>query len=82
MSANIRWKPVTNDGKDLGVSAPSAFIRSMKAAFGEEPWTLSPTDHQKLFGMAAVYGGMEQDNPYLNLVKVMGSQSIRVWAEY
>jgi hypothetical protein len=82
MSANIYWQAVK--GRDLDVSAPSSFLEAMRKAFGDgQKWELSGRHLEKLSGMAAIFSGSDNDNPYLTIIDAISEHGlILVWAEW
>lgn len=87
MSASIFWRPLRNAPKSLRVSAPSAFVTAMERAFdGKGPWIVGPQHVDRLSAMAAVYGGMDEMNPYTQMILLVdahgASLTIEVWPEY
>ncbi len=86
MSSNIYYRFV-DASKSLRVGASSSFIESMTRVFGSHPWMLTGADHDKLNAMAAIYGGLDLDNPYVQLRDLVldsdgDSCAIEVWPQY
>ncbi len=82
MSANIKYTPIKNNGKDLGVWAPSAFIEAMTKAFGRFPCEVGPSDLATLRGMDAASAGNGNNTAYQRLIEAIGEDTtIKVWAE-
>lgn len=82
MSVNIYWRPRPNQGNEIGTGTPSAFIDSMRQAFGgTERWHLTEANRDTLSGMAAVY--KNTSNPYHQLLHALAVYGeIEVWAEW
>lgn len=84
MGASIYWRDVSKGHKSVPVAGPSAFVESMRRAFGNEPWRLDSGSLDMLRGMAATYGN--GDNPYDFLIDRIARESdfatIEVWPEY
>lgn len=84
MSATICWRPT--DIKDHYLErcgAPSSFIDAMAQTFDGFPVELSVAAIPRLQAMAAVFGGADESNPYLELIEVLENhKSVKLWAEY
>ena len=66
------------------VNWAAGFVGAMERAFGF-PGVLDKGDIPKLEGMAAVFGGENNDNPYLQLICILTATpdgvEVEVWAE-
>lgn len=82
MSANIKFKIVESDGKDVGSWRPSAFIDSLRKAFGVFPCELGPRDVPKLQGMAAASDDRDALSFQALIEEIGECNHIRVWADY
>ena len=84
MSASIYWESVNTHAPSLKrVGAPSTFIDSMDRAFYTGPWVLGVDHISKLFGMAAMFGGPDEDNPYLELIELIEKTgTVKVWPQW
>ena len=82
MSATILYRPIKrNDGKSLGISAPSRFLEVMGKCFGDPPFTLEKKDIPILQGMAAAC--CDNPNSFESIIdKIENYGAIEVWAEY
>ncbi len=87
MSASIHFRTVKPPEGRIDCGWPSAFLESMKRAFGSDaPWRLGAKDIPILTGMAATNTDMHA-NPYQALIDKIeqpdGSYvEIEVWPEY
>ena len=84
MGASIYYQQVVlHDKEQLWTPAPSSFIRTLTAAFGEGPWELNDEHITLLSGMSIVYrDDGDSNNPYAELIhaiKKLGT--VKVWAE-
>ena len=84
MGASIYWEKAGTTAPTLRrVSAPSSFIDAMNRAFYDYPWTLCSDDVSRLQGMAAIFGGSDKDNPYLELVDLIEKfAALKVWPSW
>ena len=84
MSTTIHYRNMSKTDPHLkNVGAPGSFIQSMQKAFGRFPCELAEKDYAKLSGMAIMYSGSDDDNPYrevIDLIEKFGR--IELYASY
>jgi hypothetical protein len=55
----------------------------MERAFGPFPCTVGPAQVEMLRGMAMMYKGSDDDNPYLELIEIIDKQgTVQLHASY
>ena len=82
MSANIKWRPVKESGKDLGVWSPSRFIEMLEEAFGSLPAKIRKEDIPVLMGMRAA-GDIHEKESLDKLIHAIETNTVvEVFAQY
>lgn len=81
MSANIFYRQLLPDVKELNVNAPSWFMKCLREADMELPYTFSSKDLETLRGMSATCNS--DKNPFKDLINTINElEVIEVWAVY
>lgn len=86
MSANIHWRSVAKNNKNLNVAAPSAFQDKMREAGLALPCTVEQRHVDLIRGMAIGYGPLrdaQQPNPFQHILDLLEHhEAIEIWAVY
>jgi len=84
MSANIYWRPSTQNNKSLNVPAPSSFQERMREVGLSMPCTVEQCHVPVLKGLAAGYGReKDRPNPFDQILDLLDKHdAVELWAEY